>query len=449
MIYYFYKKYGGDSLNIKIKAKRFACSAHSGQVRKSDKAKPMIIHPIDVANKLEEYGFDDNVIAGGYLHDVVEDTKYTIEDILKDFGEDIASLVDSASEKDKSLSWEERKQETIDRVKSLDLRHKAIVCCDKISNLEDIQILMKVNENFDFSAFKRGYEKQKWYYTEVYKSLIINEDINNKMFLDLKELIDSVFYNKKDTYLENTIFEKAKEELNKLMKYHYRKKEIFKLSKILKTKPYVIEFTGTPRTGNDFFKKGGFNVEVIEEFIASNKYKNEIYPILKDKDKKTINLEIPKYVLRQLNEVIEKKPDIILIDGSLIDRLIWIDRLYLKKKILKEEYNECIDEQISVIRDKINLVIATYTDSITCIKRDYLTSLSIEKRKFLTENNINEYNKSLLNMKALAKKENLNLHLFDTTNKDQRTVSFEVVERILNDMKTKLLSRVNKQDEFL
>ena len=188
---------------------------------------------------------------------------------------------------------------------------------------------------------------------------------------------------------------------------------------------------------------------MIEEFIASNKYKNEIYPILKDKDKKTINLEIPKYVLKQLNSVLRRKPDIILIDRSLFDRLIWIDRLYLKKGILKEEYNECIDKQISVIRDKIDLVIVTYTDSITCMKRDYLTSLSLEKRRFLNENNINEYNKSLFNMKALAEKENLNLHLFDTTNNDQRTVSFEVVERILNDMKTKLLSRVNKQDEFL
>lgn len=450
MIYYFYKKYGGDSLNIKIKAKRFACSAHSGQVRKSDKAKPMIIHPMDVANKLEEYGFDDNVIAGGYLHDVVEDTKYTKEDILKKFGEDIASLVDGASEKDKSLSWEERKKETIDRVKRLDLRHKAIVCCDKISNLEDIQILMKVNENFDFSAFKRGYEKQKWYYTEVYKSLIINEDINNKMFLDLKELIDSVFYNKKDTYLENTIFEDAKEELNKLMKYHYRKKEIFKLSKILKTKPYVIEFTGTPRTGKttlinnlyDFFKKGGFNVEVIEEFTTSNKYKNEIYPKLKDKDKKTINLEIPKYVLKQLNEVIEKKPDIILIDRSLIDRFIWIDRLYLKKEILKEEYNEYIDKQISIIRDKIDLVIVTYTDSITCIKRDYLTSLSLEKRRFLNENNINEYNKSLLNIKKLMNKKNINFYFIDTTEINQRGVSFDVVDVILKQIRSEFIARI-------
>ena len=61
----------------------FAIKAHMGQVRKSEPDKPMIIHPLSVGMLLEEYGYDDNVIAAGYLHDVVEDTKYTIEEIEK------------------------------------------------------------------------------------------------------------------------------------------------------------------------------------------------------------------------------------------------------------------------------------------------------------------------------------------------------------------------------
>ena len=111
-------------MNIKEKAKEFAIKAHKGQVRKNEKDKPMIMHPISVAELLEEYGYDDNVVAAGYLHDVVEDTKYTIEDIEKEFGKDIASLVMGASERDKSLSWEERKQHTIDETKILPLRNK-------------------------------------------------------------------------------------------------------------------------------------------------------------------------------------------------------------------------------------------------------------------------------------------------------------------------------------
>ena len=97
-------------MDIKEKAKMFAIKAHMGQVRKSELDKPMIIHPLSVGMLLEEYGYDDNVIAAGYLHDVVEDTKYTIEEIEKIFGKDIASLVMTASEPDKSLSWEERKK---------------------------------------------------------------------------------------------------------------------------------------------------------------------------------------------------------------------------------------------------------------------------------------------------------------------------------------------------
>lgn len=152
---------------MKEKAKLFAINAHYGQVRKNEKDKPMIIHPINVANILSEYGFDDNVIAAGYLHDVVEDTKYNDEDLLKEFGEDILSLVMGASESDKKLSWEERKQYTIDKVKALDIRHKAVVCADKISNLEDLQIVFEINGKYDFSHFNRGYEKQKWYFTSL------------------------------------------------------------------------------------------------------------------------------------------------------------------------------------------------------------------------------------------------------------------------------------------
>ena len=174
-------------MNIELKAKEFAIKAHKGQVRKSDKEKPMIIHPINVGQILKQYGFDENVVSAGYLHDVVEDTSYEIEDIKDNFNDDIASLVYGASEPDKSLSWEERKKHTIEETKKLDLRHKAVICADKISNLEDLKILFEIKGEYDFSAFKRGYESQKWYYTEVYNSLIFNEDENNRRIIVVKK----------------------------------------------------------------------------------------------------------------------------------------------------------------------------------------------------------------------------------------------------------------------
>lgn len=50
---------------------------------------------------LEEYGYDEPVVVAGYLHDVVEDTKYTIEDIKREFGNEVANLVMGALESDK------------------------------------------------------------------------------------------------------------------------------------------------------------------------------------------------------------------------------------------------------------------------------------------------------------------------------------------------------------
>lgn len=82
-----------DMVDMKEKVKLFAIRAHMGQVRKSEPDKPMIMHPIGVGMLLESFGYDDNVVAAGYLHDVIEDTKYTIEDIEKEFGNDIATLV--------------------------------------------------------------------------------------------------------------------------------------------------------------------------------------------------------------------------------------------------------------------------------------------------------------------------------------------------------------------
>ena len=442
-------------MKIESKARKFAIKAHKGQVRKSDKDKPMIIHPINVANILKEYDFDQNVISAGYLHDVVEDTKYEIGNIKKMFGEDIASLVWGASEEDKSLSWEERKKHTIEKTKTLDLRHKAVICADKISNLEDLRILYELNGESVFSSFKRGFESQKWYYTEVYNSLIMNEDKNYPMFIRLKEIIDYIFYNKNSNgYVKDIIFKDSIDEYNLLKNIHYRKEEVFKLKNVLsKKKPYVIEFTGTPRTGKtslinnlkDFFKKKGFRVCIIEEFTTSLKYKTQIYPTLKNKSKNVVNTEIPKYVLKDLDDAINSKYDIIIVDRSLFDRLIWVDRLFLKKGMSDEEYNKYKSTYIPLIKEKINIIVSLYTDSLTCLKRDYHANLSLENRTFLNEDNVNEYNKSLLNMEKLSIKENINFKMFDTTNKNQREISFEVIDSILSDMKKYYLSLVIKE----
>src|SRR5690625_6165578 len=93
-------------------AKAFAKKAHANHKRKISK-EPYITHPIRVAERLEKAGCSEDVIAAAYLHDVVEDTPYTMAVITERFGDRVADLFSGHTE-DRSKSWQERKQHTRD-----------------------------------------------------------------------------------------------------------------------------------------------------------------------------------------------------------------------------------------------------------------------------------------------------------------------------------------------
>lgn len=433
-------------MNLENVAKDYAVKAHCGQARKSEPEKPMIIHPINVALILKEYGFDEFVIAAGYLHDVVEDTKYEISDIKDLFGEDVASLVYGASEPDKNLSWEERKTHTISEISKLDIRHKAVVAADKINNLEDLYRLMITKSDFDFSNFNRPYDKQKWYYTTLCEKICENE--THPIFDKLKEIVNKVFLdidsNKK--YLDSLRYEK-------LINLDAIKYEIKAIGNCIEKRPYVIEFTGTPRTGKttiinnlfDFFKKAGFKVKLIEEFTTSTFYKENVKENLLKKSKKTINFEIPKYVHEQLNESLKDNFDVIIIDRSLFDRCIWIDRLKEKNGITEIEVFEYLEKYIPIINSKINDIIALKCSSETCLKRDYEANLSLEKRNFLNVESIEEYNKSLENTKEIFEKNSIKVQCFETDDFNLLDIEIDVVNYILDNMKNLYLKEyINK-----
>lgn len=437
-------------MNIKEKAKQFAIKAHMGQVRKNEPDKPMIIHPLSVGKLLEDYGYDDEVIAAGYLHDVVEDTKYTNEDIEKEFGQNIANLVKGASEPDKKLSWEERKKHTIEETKTLSLKNKLVICADKINNLEDLMIKFQKTGERDFSLFKKGEELQKWYYTNIYKSLINNEDENLPIFKRLKNVLDIVFNNNEDIYLKNTIFNTNKEYYDKLKKLHAQKEELQKLKNLCKlTKPFVIEFTGTPRTGKtttinnlyDFFKKGGFNISIIEEFTTSKYYKEEFAKQNNNITKVERNIKILKETLKFLKKEIEQDKEIILIDRSINDRLIWNNRKSIKQEIpedINQEYNK-------IAKDLIDFLVITYTDAVTSLKRDYNNSLALEQRNFLNEENINEYNTSLKQLEETFKNNIKDTLIIDTTTKNQKDTQVETAQEIMKSMRKEYIKSIKKE----
>jgi len=134
---------------------------HQGQLRKS--GEPYLIHPVAVAKILAELGMDDQAIVAGLLHDVVEDTDYTTEQLREDFGDDIELLVDGVT-KLGSLKYESKEERQAENLRKMflamskDIRVLIIKLADRLHNLRTInymtqdKIQEKCNETLEIYA---------------------------------------------------------------------------------------------------------------------------------------------------------------------------------------------------------------------------------------------------------------------------------------------------------
>lgn len=137
----------------------FAAKAHSGQYRKGTKL-PYIVHPLGVARILIEHECPDEVVVAGVLHDTVEDTAITLEDIRRSFGDRVAQIVQAASEPDKADTWENRKRHTIEYLKTAPADVLLVSIADKLDNMRAIrQDYEKLGDAF-WSRFNRPKESQ-------------------------------------------------------------------------------------------------------------------------------------------------------------------------------------------------------------------------------------------------------------------------------------------------
>ena len=122
-----------------LRAAAFAARKHRDQRRKDAEASPYINHPLELARVLAEVGgvTDAATLCAALLHDTVEDTDTTFDELQREFGAEIAALVAEVTD-DKSLPKTERKRLQIDHATSLSPAAKRVKLADKICNLTDV-----------------------------------------------------------------------------------------------------------------------------------------------------------------------------------------------------------------------------------------------------------------------------------------------------------------------
>jgi guanosine-3',5'-bis(diphosphate) 3'-pyrophosphohydrolase len=126
--------------SLVLRAADFAAEKHSKQRRKDGKDTPYINHPLNVAHLLAQVGGveDPDILAAALLHDTVEDTDATLEEVTREFGAHIAGIVAEVTD-DKSLPKSERKRLQIRNAPHKSRGAKLVKLADKLSNLTDLQ----------------------------------------------------------------------------------------------------------------------------------------------------------------------------------------------------------------------------------------------------------------------------------------------------------------------
>ena len=201
-------------MNMLEEAVVYATIMHQGKVRKFG-GRPFILHPMEVAQILSTMTDDMEVIAAGMLHDVVEDTDGTLDEIEKRFGERVASLVDSESEdeypgQDRSATWQQRKEGSLLTLrKSRDVGVKMLWLADKLANLRSLsQTYSEQGEAMWSSLHQDDPERQRWYYKSVAEALELSLNRTGAF----KELIKHINFLWPDTFdWAKAVYHKYKE----------------------------------------------------------------------------------------------------------------------------------------------------------------------------------------------------------------------------------------------
>lgn len=179
----------------------FAIKAHEGQTRRRNNT-PYIVHPFEVAVIAASMTSDSEIIAAALLHDTVEDTDVTPQDIGENFGERVKALVASETEDKRDdlppeQTWKIRKEESLSVLKNADRDVKIIWLSDKLSNMRSFyRDFLKVGDAIWNNFNQKDPKMQEWYYRTIAEYL---KDLSEQTaYTEYVELLEKVFGGKDD-----------------------------------------------------------------------------------------------------------------------------------------------------------------------------------------------------------------------------------------------------------
>jgi len=205
-----------DDLENLQRAFLVARAAHAGQLRKS--GEEYITHPVAVAAILAEFGLNEAVIIAALLHDTVEDTTYSLSELRKDFGDEIAALVDGVTKLDKLTYGPTAEAETVRKMivaMSRDIRVLLIKLADRLHNARTWKFVSpesaerKARETLDIYAplaHRLGMNAIKWELEDL-----SFEVLEPKKFLEISRLVAD--RNPARVALTNEVIEAVKSDL--------------------------------------------------------------------------------------------------------------------------------------------------------------------------------------------------------------------------------------------
>lgn len=163
------------------KAIKKASQLHVGQTRKSDGNIPYVSHVFSVAAILSNYTDDEDIIAAALLHDTIEDTSYTPENLEREFGTRVKDIVMGVTEEKMrdgvKIPWAERKQKYLERIMQDSKESLLVAAADRLHNISSLIVEYKECGNVVWAKFSASPDKQVEFF--------------NKLLAILKEKLDS------------------------------------------------------------------------------------------------------------------------------------------------------------------------------------------------------------------------------------------------------------------